>query len=280
MDYIEAKIKTENLNDYEIDCLKQELADIGFDSFVDEEEANLFLAYIAIFNFDEAKFNQIKKEYNFINTLQQIRTENWNEEWEKNFDPIEVEDFCYIRADFHPSPEKKYPYEIVITPKMSFGTGHHQTTYLMIKAMNNVDFKAKKVLDMGTGTGILGIFAAMKGANNLTAIDIDPICTENCLENFERNNINIDSSKIITGDKDVIPNEKFDIIIANINRNILLDHLEDYDKKLAPEGLIFLSGFYEEDVEILAEKFKKLNYTIKAQTEKNKWTCLIIKRNN
>jgi ribosomal protein L11 methyltransferase len=278
MDYIEAKIKTQNINEFQLDLLKQDLADIGFDSFIDDEENHFFLAYIPIFNFDESKFLDLKKEYDFVHVLNQIRSENWNEEWEKNFSPIVVEDFCYIRADFHPKSEINYPYEIVITPKMSFGTGHHQTTYLMIKALNNYDFEGLKILDMGAGTGILAIFAALKGAKDITAIDIDDICTENCIENFERNNIKFDKNKIFTGDKKDIPAEKFDVIIANINRNVLLDQMAEYNNKLKENGKIFLSGFYQEDVPVLQKSFGELGFKIIEQTERNNWTCLVISK--
>jgi ribosomal protein L11 methyltransferase len=205
-----------------------------------------------------------------------IEKQNWNEEWEKNYHPIIVDDKCLIRADFH-KPEKKYQFEIIITPKMSFGTGHHQTTYLMVKNQMTMDFKDKRVMDAGCGTAILSIMASKLGAKEVEAFDIDEWSVVNGKENMEVNktmNINLRQGKLSSFAFD----EPFDIILANINKNVLLEEMEHYHQHLKQGSLHLLSGFYEKDtVDLLAEAEK---YSLKEvqRDERETWTALLLKQ--
>ncbi|RZK65751.1 MAG: 50S ribosomal protein L11 methyltransferase, partial [Pedobacter sp.] len=214
-----------------------------FDTFEDSE--NGFTAFVMKDNFSEHALKELLAHYtdDFVTnyTLEDVADENWNAEWEKNFNPLIIDDVCYVRATFH-EPQPSYPYEIVIDPKMSFGTGHHQTTSMMMQYILAADLKDKTVLDMGCGTAILAILAAKLGAKNLVAIDYDNVCYESTIENAVLNNIS--NLKALCGSKEVIPNEEYDVIFANINRNILLDQIHRYADVLQSGGKIFFSGFY------------------------------------
>jgi ribosomal protein L11 methyltransferase len=177
--------------------------------------------------------------------LKKIKKENWNEEWEKNYDPIEVGDQIFVRAEFHP-PKKNVPYEIIINPKMSFGTGHHETTAQMLALQLKVDHKDKEVIDIGSGTGILAIMAAKLGAASVAATDIDDWCIENAIENFEINRIV--PSFVKKGEIASLQlKENYDIVLANINTNVLLSEMEHYVSLMRPKAQLLLSGFYEFD---------------------------------
>ncbi len=259
--------------DYHQDILIGELAEMGFDTFEDTE--NGFKAYIPTAQFDEQalqnllKFNE--EQYTFTYQVNSIEQKNWNEVWESNFEPITIAKQIYVRATFHEA-HPEFPFDIVIDPKMSFGTGHHQTTSLMMEMMLEEDFKGKKVLDMGCGTAILAILAQKLGATQLDAIDYDPICYDSTLENAQLNHA--PEIRAFCGSKEAIPNEKYDIILANINRNILLDQLEAYAAVLIPEGKLYLSGFYEHpDLEIISEKAKILGLTYQEHRVNKDWTA-------
>ncbi|KQN35163.1 ribosomal protein L11 methyltransferase [Pedobacter sp. Leaf41] len=243
MQYVKAIFKFENIEDYQQDLLISDLADLGFDTFEDSE--NGFTAFVMKDNFSEHALKELLAHYtdDFVTnyTLEDVADENWNAEWEKNFNPLIIDDVCYVRATFH-EPQPSYPYEIVIDPKMSFGTGHHQTTSMMMQYILAADLKDKTVLDMGCGTAILAILAAKLGAKNLVAIDYDNVCYESTIENAVLNNIS--NLKALCGSKEVIPNEEYDVIFANINRNILLDQIHRYADVLQSGGKIFFSGFY------------------------------------
>lgn len=200
----------------------------------------------------------------------EIEQVNWNSEWEKNFKPIQVEDKVSIRAPFHPKTD--LPYEIVIEPKMSFGTGHHETTYAMLQQLLNLELVNKSVLDMGCGTGILAIFAEMKGAKPIDAIDIDAWCYENSLENIKRNNCS--NISVYKGDASLLANKKYDVIIANINRNILLNDIGTYSQSLNEKGILLLSGFYKEDIQTIDEEALKYSLKKEIVLEKNKWVSI------
>jgi ribosomal protein L11 methyltransferase len=252
------------------EILIAELGQAGFESFV-ENEAGV-QAYIQKEEWNETILDDlfILKSTEFDITFQQkeIAQVNWNEEWEKNFDPIVVADACAVRAPFHTPFNVKY--EIIIEPKMSFGTGHHETTFMMLQHILETDCQDKRVLDMGCGTAVLAILAEMKGATNLDAIDIDAWCVENSIENLQRNNCT--HTKTILGGAEVIPtSEKYDIIIANINRNILLEDMSSYVSVLREGGELFLSGFYKEDLQIITECCNKLGLTFVENKEKNNW---------
>lgn len=260
MVYNEVVVLLNSKEEFHKDLLINALAEIGFDTFEDIE--NGFKAYIPLtdFNTDSIEYieDAFKEMFSFTFESKSIAHQNWNEIWESNFEPIEVANRCYIRATFH-EPKAQFDYEIVIDPKMAFGTGHHQTTALMIEFMLDENFEGQKVLDMGCGTGILAILASKMGAKEVLAIDYDDICYDSTLENSVLNNItNIEA---LCGSKEVIPDYKFDTIIANINRNILLDQLDTYAKVSKDGTVLFLSGFYENpDLEIIKQKCDSIGF--------------------
>ncbi|MDO5106550.1 50S ribosomal protein L11 methyltransferase [Capnocytophaga sp.] len=254
------------------EILVAELAECGFESFVDSETG--LLAYIQEKLWHQSILDDVQilqsDEFQISYTFKTIEQVNWNEEWEKNFDPIIVEDICTIRAPFHPQPNTRY--DIVIEPKMSFGTGHHETTYMMLQLLLKTDLTHKKVLDMGCGTSVLAIMAAKRGATDITAIDIDPWCVENSVENVARNqqpNINVQ-----LGDATSIANDTFDVIIANINRNILLNDIPLYVNSLRKNGKLLLSGFYKSDIPTIAKCCEEHNLELISNLERNQWVAL------
>lgn len=259
------------------EILIAELGLFGFESFVETETG--LLAYIPSEEHSEDVINEIQilKSDEFIveYSVKTIEQTNWNEEWEKNFTPINVDNKVYVRAPFHDASTMDY--EIVIEPKMSFGTGHHETTHMMIQHLLDLDLTHKSVLDMGCGTGILAIFAAMKNARPIDAIDIDEWCVENTNENIEKNNCEFIS--VFLGDAHLLKNQKYDIIIANINRNILLQDLPAYKRCLNNNGILLLSGFYTEDEPLLQSKAKELEFEFLKKLERNNWLSLQFRSN-
>ncbi|MDL1913060.1 MAG: 50S ribosomal protein L11 methyltransferase [Bergeyella sp.] len=258
------------------EILMAELTEVGFDSF--SEEHDCLKAYIPKDSWKEERledlniFSQPKVGVTYQKEI--MPHINWNEEWEKNFSPILVENTVLIRAEFHtPNPEL---HEIVIQPKMSFGTGHHPTTYLMIQQMLDIDFRNKKILDMGCGTSILGIFAKQKGAQNLTCIDIDEWSIENSKENATRNKIIID--QLILGDAKCLGAEIYEVILANINRNILMSDFPTYNKVLQKGGLLLLSGLCFFDREDILAISKKENLRLLKETKKEEWISMLFQK--
>ena len=256
------------------DILLAELGELAFDSFVETEEG--LSAYIQVNDNTTDLLNDVyilnNPEFKISYQIEEIEQVNWNEEWEKNFEPINVDDLCYVRAPFHET--KNVPFEIVIEPKMSFGTGHHETTFMMMKHLLNIDVTDMEVLDMGCGTAILAILALMKAAKHADAIDIDNWCYLNSIENAERNNItNID---VYEGDAELLADKtnKYDLVIANINRNILLNDMEAYAKTLKTGGIILFSGFYTEDIAAIEEAANQQNMFLDYQLERNNWASL------
>jgi ribosomal protein L11 methyltransferase len=250
------------------------LADLGCDSFADGETDDVLLAYISEDNYNEesikAFLEQYRSEINMQYAIQEMEQQNWNAIWESNYEPVMIADRCFICAPFHES-NSKAEYEIVIEPKMSFGTAHHETTSLMIEFLLEEDLKNKSVLDIGAGTGILAILSYLKGATPVTAIDNDEWAYLNNIENNTRNNAEMIQVKL--GDASLLTeNEKYDVIIANINRNILLNDLPAYVNVLNKNGVIFLSGFYVgEDLEMITQKCHGLRLQFIAAKEKNRW---------
>ena len=242
------------------EILIAELGYAGFESFVETQEG--VTAYIQKKDWNEEILATIQilksDEFKISFTSEEIEQTNWNAEWEKSFSPIIVDDQCSVRASFHDKPNTQY--DIVIEPKMSFGTGHHETTHMMIQHILKHDFEGKSALDMGCGTGVLAIMAEMKGAKPIDAIDIDNWCYINSLENVERNNCKHIS--VFEGDARLLEGKKYDIIIANINRNILLNDLEKYTTCLNPNGTLLLSGFYESDIPIIEDAAEALGSSI------------------
>ncbi len=254
------------------EILIAELGYAGFESFVENEDGvtayiqksadnESILDDIFILKNDEFKISYIKEE---------IAQVNWNQEWEKNFNPIQVDDLVSIRAPFHPNPNLKY--DIIIEPKMSFGTGHHETTHMMVQHLLTLDLKGKRVLDMGCGTGILAIFSEIRGANFIDAIDIDEWCYENTFDNLELNHCK--KVDVYHGDASLLINKKYDVIIANINRNILLNDIKTYTNCLNKNGVLLLSGFYQEDIPLIDAEALKHQLKLELIIEKNNWVAL------
>jgi ribosomal protein L11 methyltransferase len=273
MNYIELVFTLITDEDFHQDLLIGTLGEIGFDTF--EETDFGFKAYIESSKFIQEELNNQLTDFHdlfsFSYEVNLIPQKNWNEVWESNFEPIEIKDQVYVRANFHPvKPEFKY--EIVIDPKMAFGTGHHQTTAMIMEYLLETDVKGKDILDMGCGTGILAILASKLGAKDLIAIDNDEVCYESTLENSQLNHIqNIEA---LCGSKEAIPDQEFDIILANINRNILIDQMAEYATVLKPEGYIFFSGFYEDpDLEIINEEARRHGLKYISHKKKAQWVA-------
>ena len=232
-----------------LEVLIAELSENSFDSFWEKDE-NSFIAYIEKSLFDEHVFAELKKKYpdsQLSYQFEGMESKNWNEEWEKNFQPIVIADKCYVRATFH-EPKPEYPLELIIVPKMSFGTGHHATTSMMIEHLLMLNLKDKKVMDVGTGSGILAIAASKLGASEVYAFDFDEWSVENAQENISLNHIL--PFKVAKGTIADFKNRNthFDLIMANITRNVLLEEISAYVAHLQTGGSLAISGFYETDI--------------------------------
>ena len=273
MNYYELLFTTITTEDYQQDLLINTLGEIGFDTF--EELEFGFKAYIPVDDFDRAVLDEALEAYRdmftFSYEITLIPQKNWNEVWESNFEPIAIKDKIFVRATFH-EPRPEFEFEIVIDPKMAFGTGHHQTTSMMLELMLENDMAGKKVLDMGCGTGILAIMASKLGAMEVTAIDYDPVCYDSTVENAALNGIQ--NITALCGSKEVIPDEQFDVILANINRNILLDQMQRYSEVLKPDGELYLSGFYETpDLDIIMDEARKYGIKYIIHKLNNNWVA-------
>lgn len=266
MDYLELKVKCSD--PVGRDLLVYYLGEEGFESF-GESEADEMLAYIRPENYDQQRTDKILEKFNASATITRIPGKNWNEEWEKNFPPVTIDGRCNIRAPFH-SPLPGIEFEIVIMPKMSFGTAHHETTSQMISLMLNTGFRNKKVLDMGCGTGILAILAEKLGAHEILAVDYDNWAYQNAKENVVRNNC----TRITVKEGEVAEAEgKYDIIIANINRNILLQQIKSYSLFSLPGAILMMSGFYEEDLPAITACANENGFNFKNSVIKNRWVA-------
>ena len=262
------------------DILAAELGEIGFESF--SENRNGLQGYIAESLYDaevlQNKLDDFPLEGIKIQFTEAfIKDKDWNEEWEKHyFKPIRIEKKCIIRASFH-EKEPGYTYEIIIDPKMAFGTGNHETTYLMINEMLALDLEGKELLDMGCGTAVLAILARMKGAKRVVGIDIDRWAYNNALENIRLNHT--DDIQIVLGGAEQIPEfGQFDIVFANINRNILLNDIQHYNQCLRPGGLLYMSGFYEQDIPVIEEECKQHGLTLLSHTEMSNWVAVKVQK--
>ncbi|MDT8415180.1 MAG: 50S ribosomal protein L11 methyltransferase [Flavobacteriaceae bacterium] len=245
------------------------LSELPFESFEDDETG--INAYMPEPLWDEAKLKQLeifqRDDFQIAYQFETIPTVNWNEDWEKNFDPISIDELLHIRAPFH--PKSNATYEIVIMPKMSFGTGHHETTHMVSQLLLAEDFTGKTVLDMGSGTAILAILTEMRGAAAVDAIDIDPWCYENALENIALNQCK--NIKVWEGDAALLGNKQYDTIIANINRNILLQDMQTYASVLKSGGKLFLSGFYDNDLEAIKSCCEASHIFYEKHLTRNHW---------
>ncbi|RAU81470.1 50S ribosomal protein L11 methyltransferase [Pontibacter arcticus] len=274
MDFIEITL---HVNEDFADILTAELGELGFDAFIDTEDG--FNAYITEDIFSEERLKAILNRYAEMvplqYSIQKIAKQNWNEEWERNFEPLFIGGKVSVRASFHEKPAEA-KYDIVINPKMSFGTGHHETTTLMIENQLTIDHQNKRVLDMGCGTGILAIMAGELGASEIVAVEIEDWTVENARENAVYNDypaidVRLGGAETIAGD------EPYDIILANINRNVLLDDMAAYKAVLKQEGWLLLSGFYTEDLPAIQESAAGLGLTYTSHRVKNNWVSVIFK---
>lgn len=278
MDYFEFLFKYSSENDYVADLLSSELGEIGFESFVTGSEG--LTAYIPTGLYDEAKLKDLIAHFeydkNVVFSQKFVEGKNWNEEWEKHyFQPIILGDECVIHSTFHKDiPSAKY--EILIDPKMSFGTGHHETTSLMLRALLDADLQGKSLLDMGCGTAVLAILAAKKGASPILAIDIDEWAYNNSLENVALNHA--EGIRVAMGGAELLGNETFDIILANINRNILLHDMHKYAACMHEGAELYMSGFYERDIPVIDEEAKKNGLQLLGHEEKNLWVAVHYKK--
>ena len=251
------------------EILIAQLGLVNFESFVEIETG--VQAYIQKADWSEEVLDDIQilqsNEFEITHLKTEIAQINWNSEWEKNFQPIEVNGDCALRAPFHEPFNVKY--EIIIEPKMSFGTGHHETTFMMLQFILENDFKGKRVMDMGCGTAVLAILTEMRGASKIDAVDIDEWCFENSVENVERNHCK--NISVFQGVASFLENKKYDVLIANINRNILLQDMEAYSKSLEKGGELYLSGFYKEDLPLITITCNNLGLKFVENNERNNW---------
>jgi ribosomal protein L11 methyltransferase len=247
------------------------LAEEGFESFA--ETGNGILAYVPASLLDRLKVAGICSRFGMKFTEKNIPDQNWNAEWEKNFEPVTVTGRCYIRAPFHPA-RKDVEYEILIEPKMSFGTAHHETTAMMIETMLEMDLREKRILDMGCGTGILAILADKMGAAEVTAVDNDEWAFLNASENILANHTS--AIKVKMGDVD-LAGAGFDVILANINRNVLLQHIPEYSKRMKT-GQLLMSGFYEEDLPMILETAALHSFRFDQSMTKNRWVAALFRK--
>ncbi len=274
MNFIQVDFSFEAFEEFMADILAAELAEIGFDSFVPCE--NGMQAFIPETKFDENSLKDAIDNYPFEVAISYeivtVASKNWNEEWEKHyFEPIVIGEECVIHSSFHKDiPMAKY--DIIIDPKMSFGTGHHETTSLVIGEILKMNLTGKKVLDMGCGTAVLAILAAMRGASELLAIDIDSWCTENSLENIALNKVS--GIEVKLGGAELLDGLHFDIILANINRNILLADMEKYAACLTTGGELYMSGFYKADIPVIEAELNRNGLELIDFKEKNNWVVV------
>lgn len=268
-----------SIKSIEKDILIARLAEIGFDSFVDTD--NGFQAYIPENHYDKNKTDELNFEFLKKFTSQPekkfIEDQNWNAEWEKNFDAVFIKEKCCIRAPFHKKP-KNIEFDIIIEPKMSFGTAHHETTSMMMELLLKMGVKGKDVLDMGCGTGVLAILTAKMGAKKIMAIDNDEWAFNNTIENIEKNNVS--NIETLLGDAALIQGKKFDVIIANINRNILLADIKNYAPCLNNNGYLLMSGFYEKDLELIKKASEQENLKFNNYISKNNWVAVVFEKCN
>ena len=278
MNYLELDFKVDPINPGS-DILMAELGEIGCESFVEKEDG--LAAYIQADLFDLNNFQSLQilhnLDFSITYSITKVANQNWNAVWESNYDPIIIAGKCGIRAPFHPE-NKEVLYDLVIEPKMSFGTAHHETTSMMIELLLEEKLQDKKVLDMGCGTGVLAILSAKLGGIDIVAIDNDNWAYENSLENIVKNNEG--DIKVLHGDANLLKGMNFDVIIANINRNILLNDIKHYAACLNKNGILLMSGFYKQDIPTIKEECLKYNLGFNRYISKNNWIAVRFINNN
>lgn len=280
MKYLEFIFHTEPCTEVVNDVLSAVLGEVGFESFVEQEGG--IAAYIQTSLYDEEALKSALDSFPLADTTltytyKEAEDKDWNEEWEKNFfQPIVIGNRCVIHSTFHHDvPQAEY--DIVINPQMAFGTGHHETTSLIIGELLEADLQGKALLDMGCGTSILAILARMRGAAPCTAIDIDEWCVRNSLENIELNHV--DSISVFQGDASILPDKgPFDVVIANINRNILLNDMKHYVARMNPGARLFMSGFYTDDIPAIREEAERNGLRFVHHKEKNRWAAVQLEK--
>jgi len=263
MKHIQLEIIANEYQQEELIALLDDYHPAGF-----EQTDEVVKAYFAEDAFQQEQIQKVLEGYDY--TLSEVEEQNWNAVWEQNFHPVIVEDFCGVRAHFH-APIQQVEHEIIITPKMSFGTGHHATTYMMIQQMRHLDLSGKTVFDFGTGTGILAILAEKRGATRITAIDVDDWSIENAKENFERNGC----SKINVSLSSILPNEAFDVVLANINRNVILTYMEQLPTLVKPSGVLLLSGLLVADEQAVTTAAETNRFQFQKRLERGGWISLL-----
>ena len=276
MEYIAVSFQFSFAEDFASDIFVAQLANIGFESFENIDLDESIMAYIPVSLYDIDVLEQMISDFPYkgvtLNEVITIADKNWNEEWEKNFfSPIIIDDKCVVRSTFHEGTPN-LEYEILINPKMAFGTGHHATTSLLLAELLTMDLQGKTLLDMGCGTAVLAILARKRGASAVTAIDIDTWCTDNAIENIELNKT--DGIEVLLGDVKLLADKHFDVVIANINRNILLADMHAYATCLPNGGELYLSGFYTEDAPLLETKALEYDLELQYIQEKDNWAML------
>lgn len=276
MEYIEIDIRLKLVNPY-AEIFIARLNEIKYESFSTDEVG--LKAYIRSDLFNKKKLTEIVDEISSFTkidlSINAIKKENWNADWENNYSPVHINKDCVIRAHFH----DRFPnieHEIIITPKMSFGTGHHETTFLVMNQIFELNLEGKQVLDIGSGTGVLSILASKLGAKKIVGIDIDKWAYENAIENSKLNNIS--NIQFIEGTAESIGKKMYDVVLANINRNIILADIQKYVKAMRAKSDIILSGFLKQDVKIILNKIKQLKFNLVASKNKNKWQMLHLRR--
>jgi ribosomal protein L11 methyltransferase len=276
MEYIEVDIEIEK---YEVfsDIVVARLNEIEFETFLEND--NGVRCYIQAKLFDKKKLDielDKIKQYTKLNfNINHVAQKNWNEEWEKNFKPVQINSHCLIRSEFH-NNSGNFKDEIIITPKMSFGTGHHETTFLMINELYNLDLNDKSILDMGSGTGVLSIVASKNGAKQVVGIDIDEWAFQNSIDNAKLNNT--ENISFLHGDIKLIENQDFDIILANINRNIIEKDIEEYYNLLSDKGDLLISGFLVEDVDFIINLSINNRFNVINKKNKGQWSMVHLRK--
>ena len=276
MEYIEVDIKIEKSEVFS-DIVVARLNEIEFESFLEND--NGVRCYIQATLFDKKKLDielDKIKQYTKLNfNINHVAQKNWNEEWEKNFKPVQINSHCLIRSEFH-NNSGNFKDEIIITPKMSFGTGHHETTFLMINELYNLDLNDKSILDMGSGTGVLSIVASKNGAKQVVGIDIDEWAFQNSIDNAKLNNT--ENISFLHGDIKLIENQDFDIILANINRNIIEKDIEEYYNLLSDKGDLLISGFLVEDVDFIINLSINNRFNVINKKNKGQWSMVHLRK--
>ena len=273
MNYLKLTIETEDISVNDI--LVAELANYEFNGFIEEDE-NL-VAYISEGDCTselEADLSALTTKYNLTIKRAILEDQNWNAKWESDYEPVLVDDFCAVRATFHEAIST-VEHEIIVTPKMSFGTGHHATTYMMMKQMQGLNFEGQTVFDYGCGTGVLAILAQKLGAKESDGIDIDSWAYENTVENVEINKCT-DSITVYCGEIDASPSKQYDVVLANINRNVILNTMDKMAARLKEGGYLLTSGFLEADVDLVLEAAAKHGLKLVRKMEREQWRCLML----